>query len=69
MKKFLFLLLLSSLTSVNTDADVYICKGKSAKRYHFTKECRGLTNCKAEIKKVTIEEAKKDGRTICGYED
>lgn len=69
MKKLFLLVLLLPLTSFTADAEVYICTGKSAKRYHFTKGCRGLTNCKAEIKKVTIEDATKEGKTICGYED
>lgn len=61
------LVLLSS--SYNTADDVYICDSKGGKRYHFTKDCRGLSNCKAEIKKVTLSAAKESGKTLCDYED
>ncbi|WP_330442017.1 hypothetical protein [Flavobacterium sp. C4GT6] len=71
MKKLLLLLLLVPLTAFNGsgESDVYICTGKSSKRYHYNKNCRGLSNCKAEIKEVTLKEAKDKGRTLCGYED
>jgi len=44
---------------------VYICTGKSSKRYHKTDECRGLDNCSGDIKLITIEKAKQMGRTPC----
>lgn len=52
----------------NTETDsttVYICTGKSSKRYHKTDDCRGLNNCSGSIKAVSIEQAKKSGRTPC----
>ncbi len=49
--------------------DVYICTGKYSKRYHYNKNCRGLSNCKGEIKRVYLNEAKHKGRTLCGWED
>ncbi|AWH86858.1 hypothetical protein HYN59_17855 [Flavobacterium album] len=71
MKKTVLLILFACLTSfTNTvEKEVYICQSKGAKRYHFTKDCRGLSNCKAEIEKVTLSEAQKQGKTVCGYED
>ncbi|WP_116789003.1 hypothetical protein [Flavobacterium psychrotrophum] len=70
LKKYLlaagFVLLLSSYTTTD---DVYICDSKGGKRYHLSKDCRGLSNCKAEIKKVTLTAAKESGKTLCGYED
>lgn len=33
----------------------------------YNKNCRGLGNCKGEIKQISLEEAKKKGRTPCGY--
>ena len=48
---------------------VYICTGKFSKRYHYTQKCRGLSNCKADIKQVYLNEAKFKGRTLCGWED
>lgn len=46
---------------------VYICTGPQSKRYHKTADCRGLRSCSKEIRKVTLEYAKKIGRTPCGY--
>jgi len=69
MKKLLFLLLLFPLVSFTADGDVYICKSKNAKRYHLVEDCQGLRNCKAEIGKFTLKEAKAQGKTLCGYED
>lgn len=69
MKKLLLLPMLFALTSFTFSNDVYLCNSKGGKRYHFKKDCRGLSNCQAEIKKVTLEEAKSLGKTICGYED
>lgn len=69
MKKLLFLLLLLPLTSFYTTNDVYICKSENAKKYHLVKDCRGLNSCKAEIGKVTLAEAKKQGKTICLWEN
>ncbi|RZJ75646.1 MAG: hypothetical protein EOO45_04965 [Flavobacterium sp.] len=68
MKKILLFLLLATLTSATAERDVYLCDSKGGKKYHFTKECRGLNNCKAEIIKVTLSYAKKQGKTICGNE-
>ena len=69
MKKMLLLFLFVGLTSFTADKDVYLCQSKNAKRYHFDKDCQGLKNCKSEIVKVTLSEAQKQGKTICGYED
>lgn len=70
MKKYLLLAGLAlTLTSYSVADDVYICDSKGAKRYHLDKDCRGLSNCKAEIKKVTLNDAKDSGKTLCGYED
>ncbi len=44
---------------------VYVCKGKSAKRYHASSRCKGLKNCKSGMEKVTLDKAKKMGRTAC----
>ncbi|MBT8275775.1 MAG: hypothetical protein KJO39_06520 [Bacteroidia bacterium] len=57
-------------TSFNTTfTDVYICKGPYSKKYHYDKDCRGLSNCSTSIYKVTLSDAKQMGRTLCGHED
>lgn len=70
--KFNFFLLIFStlfLLSTTQQKDVYICKGKSSKRYHLDKYCRGLSNCSTDIYKVSLKEAKRIGRTLCGWGD
>ena len=57
-----------SFTS-STYYDVYICNSKNAKKYHLKKDCRGLSNCKAAVKKITLTKAKELKRTLCGWED
>lgn len=42
---------------------VYICTGKSAKRYHRTSNCRGLNRCSGKI--VSKSSAEKGNRTPC----
>ena len=67
-KRILFPFLL--FTSFNSmESDVYICGPKGAKKYHFSKTCRGLGNCNDVIKQVTIKEAESFGLTLCGWED
>lgn len=50
-------------------SNVYICKGKGSKRYHFTKSCRGLSNCSSKVYEISLSKAKEMGRTLCGWED
>lgn len=51
------------------DDKVYICFSKGATRYHYKEHCRGLSSCKHVVKKVTIEEARQFGLTLCHWED
>lgn len=81
MKKIALIVVLSgftfSLTSAKlpitdiqqTTSTVYICNGKYAKKYHYKKDCRGLSNCKASIISMTKIVAQKKGKTLCGHED
>jgi len=49
---------------------VYICTGPQSKRYHYSSECRGLSNCSKKIISVSLSDAKgKYKRTLCGWED
>ncbi|WP_445386417.1 hypothetical protein ACT6NV_06360 [Robiginitalea sp. IMCC44478] len=59
---------LSSFGNSNYEA-VYICRGKYSKKYHYDKYCRGLSNCSTDIYRVDREDAKRIGRTLCGWED
>ena len=58
-----------STSFVGTETKVYICKGKSSKKYHLKKNCRGLSNCSTKTYEVTLKEAKELKRTLCGWED
>lgn len=60
---------LMSASAPFTASDVYICNGPSSKKYHLVEDCRGLNNCSTKIEKVTLQQAKDKGRTICGFED
>jgi 5-bromo-4-chloroindolyl phosphate hydrolysis protein len=48
---------------------VYVCASKNAKKYHFTSNCRGLSNCQYKILKTTLAIAKSKGKTLCGWEN
>lgn len=43
--------------AAKTETYVYICTGGSSVRYHKTDKCRGLENCQASVKKVTLDYA------------
>ena len=55
--------------NINQTTTVYLCYGEYSTKYHFKKDCRGLSNCSTDIEKTTLTEAKKKKRTICGWED
>ncbi len=70
MKYLVWILSILFITSANSQSSsVYICTGPSAEKYHFTSNCRGLSNCSRDIIRVSISEAKSKGRSICGWED
>lgn len=51
------------------ETEVYICKGPGSEKYHYSKTCRGLSNCSTSIYKVKLSEARRMGRDLCGWED
>ncbi|HBD94139.1 MAG TPA: hypothetical protein DC057_08210 [Spirochaetia bacterium] len=59
----IFVLINSS--QVASEENVYICTGNYSKVYHSIENCKGLRNCKAEIKSVSLSKAKKMGRRAC----
>lgn len=71
MSKLLFLVFVSICLSFGSTSSgiVYICKSESSKKYHLTQNCRGLNACDHQIVKITLSEAKKGGKTLCGWED
>jgi len=72
MKKLVLLFLIFSLNAsivFKQDKIAYYCESPNAKKYHFSKECKGLQNCTHVIVKSTISEAKKLELTVCLLEN
>ena len=59
-------IILSLTLTQDNSSKVYICTGGSSKKYHKTSSCTGLSRCSGEVKSITLDEAKKIGRTPCG---
>ena len=47
------------------EAGVFVCAGRTAKRYHSVDDCKGLSRCSGEILEMTLEEAEEMGKTPC----
>lgn len=41
---------------------VWICNGKTSKKYHSDQDCKGLRNCTHELIEVSAQEAEDDYR-------
>lgn len=68
MKKILIsiVFLLVCICAFTSDTKgVFICTGGKSTKYHKTATCRGLSRCSGQIKKITIDDASKMGRTPC----
>lgn len=59
----------TSLSASKFESYVYICKGKSSKKYHYSPNCRGLSNCSTDTYKVSLSKARQINRTLWGWED
>jgi 5-bromo-4-chloroindolyl phosphate hydrolysis protein len=68
MKTVLLLLLLLSNVGCADREMVYVCDSRNAVRYHLKEDCRGLSNCTYRVLKVSLEEAKREGKTLCKWE-
>lgn len=53
--------------SVPTDSNskVWVCTGGKSKRYYAYSNCRGLSNCRASVEEISLQEAESMGRTPC----
>lgn len=69
MKSLSLLILLIYTTLKTPPTTVYLCDSPNAKKYHLSAKCRGLINCGYKISKTTLEKAKKQGKTMCKWED
>ncbi|SDG06828.1 hypothetical protein SAMN05421827_103118 [Pedobacter terrae] len=64
----LLILFFANIITCKEITTVYVCNSPGAKKYHNSSDCRGLSNCTYKIIKVDIEKAKKEGKTLCGWE-
>ncbi|RZK52827.1 MAG: hypothetical protein EOO87_14370 [Pedobacter sp.] len=69
MKSLIFLLLFNFFSCAKAQqTEVYLCDSPNGKKYHYKQNCRGLSNCSYKTIKVSLEKAKKMGKTLCGWE-
>jgi hypothetical protein len=52
----------------NTPGSVYYCDSPTGKKYHQSKQCRGLKKCTHTVKTISLKEAEKMGLTQCQIE-
>ena len=45
--------------------NVFICDSKTAKAYHSSKTCTGLSKCSGTVKEMAKADAEKAGKTPC----
>lgn len=56
----------SIIKSSNSESQmVYICTGPQSRVYHKYDDCKGLSKCSEEIKKITLDKAKSMKRRAC----
>ncbi|RZJ82014.1 MAG: hypothetical protein EOO47_02225 [Flavobacterium sp.] len=70
MKSLLLILFFNifSCAHQQQQTEVYLCDSSNGKKYHHKQNCRGLSNCSYKTIKVSLEKAKKMGKTFCGWE-
>lgn len=68
MKTLLILIFFLTNTTCKESTTVYICNNGKTNKYHLKENCRGLSNCSYKIKKTTLDKAKNEGKTLCGWE-
>jgi len=62
-------IVMASPSSAQKPDSVYLCMGPRSKVYHRIENCRGLTHCSTQLKKVSLDDAiNKYHRRLCGYE-
>lgn len=58
----------TSITALQKETKVFVCKSKAATRYHLRKDCSGLKKCHLGIAEITLAKAKELERTLCKLE-
>lgn len=54
---------------LTADTKVYICDNGKTNKYHLKNDCRGLSRCTYRIVERKLVDVKKEGMTLCGYEN
>jgi len=54
--------------SIASSGSAYVCEQGTGTKYHLNPKCPSLKNCKNGVVETTIEEAKKNGKSLCGFE-
>lgn len=67
--KFLLLLIIFFTANLQNHKTIYLCDNGKTKKYHLSKQCRGLRNCSYKILKMNLDKAQKTGYSLCGWED
>lgn len=68
MKTFVLIFFLFGVAACAGPKTVYICNSKNARKYHYTAECRGLSDCQYRIVKTTLKSAVGSNKTLCDWE-
>lgn len=68
MKIVLLSLFLFAKINCSNSTTVYICDSPNAKKYHYKESCRGLRDCSHRVVKMTLEQAQREGKTLCKWE-
>ena len=50
---------------IDSNSKVWVCTGSNSKRYHAYNDCKGLSNCRASVKEISLQEAESMGCTPC----
>ncbi|MBQ0151964.1 MAG: hypothetical protein KBS61_03610 [Chryseobacterium sp.] len=53
-------------TNYSSNDEVFLCDSEGGKKYHYSKNCRGLSNCKHKIIAVSLKKAITLGKGKCG---
>ena len=53
-------------SSTAPSGQVFICDSKGGTKYHTQRTCGALQQCKSEIVRVTVQEAMRRGKDLCG---
>lgn len=68
MKALLLAVLLFSSAQCARSKMVYVCDSSNAYRYHLKANCIGLRNCSRRIIAISLEQARRENKSLCKWE-